>query len=351
MPSNRAKRETKAESLLGTQIDAPDIFVLFGEPDLVEGNSHLHGPALAVDGRFPVPDAVPGFVRIDIVGQGRVRDRIGRVDAEGVAGPLVIIGVDGEKEPIRVDLGVAPAQTADDFRGIGIPAESGHVDRLVVVGHPDIGFFGGRLAVLGIALGESVRAFPLPNGLVEKSVDHDGFGRPDGLNDLLVGLGFGEIRFVFGRKQDRAEDQENRYDQAFHLLSFFLYILSRDRLFAPRFRSVRAVLPSNTKADRPRLRHRAREVIMPIRKIRQSHLICASSEPFFVKWGNFYRIRPFCLLTGRFRDFRGPYPRLRMLNIFTPFAEIDNLRTSASISDNNVRYRTVLPDKPSLKNP
>ncbi len=62
------------------EIDSPNVFVFLRESKLVEGDAHLHSPALGVDLSLPIPDRVPGRIRLDVVGQGQVDDRAGRVD-------------------------------------------------------------------------------------------------------------------------------------------------------------------------------------------------------------------------------------------------------------------------------
>jgi len=84
------------------EVDAPNIFLLLRETDLVEGNPHLHAPAFVVDHGLPFPHAVPGAVAGDIVGQGLVHDRADRIDPEEISRPPVVIGIDGEYKPVRV---------------------------------------------------------------------------------------------------------------------------------------------------------------------------------------------------------------------------------------------------------
>ena len=75
---------------------------------------------------------------------------------------------------------------------LGVVAEGGDVEGLVVVGDPDLGLFGRRLAVVGIVLGEARGRRALPDGLVQAAVQRRWAFRAVGLDDLLAGLGLGQ---------------------------------------------------------------------------------------------------------------------------------------------------------------
>ena len=204
-PSRRAYRDTSADSLFGTQlkldslvlapdhaleVDAPDVLVLLREADLVEGDAQLDRPARAVDGGLGLPDAVPGVVFADIVRERHVGDRSGRVGIEGVAGALVEVGIDRDHEPVGVGLRVAAAEALADLRRLGVAAERGDVEGVVVVGDPDVGRLGRGGAVVRIVLGEAGRGGGgLPDGFIEAAVEGDGLGGADGLDGLDGGGG------------------------------------------------------------------------------------------------------------------------------------------------------------------
>ena len=166
-------------------------------------------PALG-DGGLGLPDAVPGVVVVDVVGERGVGDGAGRVGVEGVAGALVEVRIDGDHEPVGVGLGVAAAHALADLGRVGVAAEGGDVEGVIVVGDPDLGRFGGGGAVLGVDLGEADGVGRgLPDGLVEAAVEGDGLRGADGLDGLGVGRGEGGAGsgFVRGESEGRGEDE------------------------------------------------------------------------------------------------------------------------------------------------
>ena len=118
------------------EIDPPDVFVLGREAQLVVGDAHLHRPALVVDLGRALPDPVPGAVVPFVVVQGPVDDRAGGIDAERIAAAPVEIGIDGEGEPVGIEVVVAAAEQADDLSRLGVVQPGGHVQRLVVDRRP-----------------------------------------------------------------------------------------------------------------------------------------------------------------------------------------------------------------------
>ena len=199
------------------EVDAPDVFALLGKADLVEGDADLGHPAVADNGGFSFPDAVPRGVVVDVVGQGFVHDRTGRIDREEVARPFVVVGIDGEHEPVRIDLGIPPPEQADDALGVGIVAVGGHIERLVVVSHPDIRLLGRGVAVLGVVLGEARGRGVLPDLFVQSAVQDDRFVGPVGLDDLLVGFRRGEVGLdAAGRRSYRQGQDDRRQSRLLH---------------------------------------------------------------------------------------------------------------------------------------
>ena len=202
------------------EVDAPDVFLHTGKPDLVEGDPYLHVPAVAVDRGFGFPDAVPRAVVGDVVIKGEVHDRAGRVHAEHVSRPAVVIGIDGEVKPIRFHHRIPAAEEARDFIRFRIPALGGHVQGLIVVGDPDFGRLRRRLSVLRIVLGEAVRSLALPGAIVEAAVDLDRFLQPEGLDDLLARLRSGNRPLFRRGENDRPKggQHENPFEVFIHHL-------------------------------------------------------------------------------------------------------------------------------------
>ena len=168
------------------EIDAPNVDVAPLETELIEGDADLDGPAEAVDPGGALPDAVPGRVELLVVGEGAVLDGAGRIDAEIIAAPAVVIGIEADVEQVGFGRLVAPPEAAGDPGWLGIEQARGDVDAVAVESHPDGRRFGGGLPVGRIALGEAARARSLPDAFGEDAVDGDGPGhgdrgdRPDG---------------------------------------------------------------------------------------------------------------------------------------------------------------------------
>jgi hypothetical protein len=77
---------------------------------------------------------------------------------------------------------VAAREHAGEEGGLAVVGADGDVDRLVVVGKPRLGAFGGRGAFGGLALHEFADDGRLrPHGLVEAPVDEDRRGGGHGL--------------------------------------------------------------------------------------------------------------------------------------------------------------------------
>ena len=199
------------------EIDAPDILVPFGKADLVVGDAHLHHPAVLCFPHFALPDTVPGGILGDVVGQGIIHDRPGRIDAEEITRPFIVIGVNGDHEPVRIEGCVAPPHPSGDLIRFGIVAERRNIQRLVIIGNPNVRFFRGRLAVIGIVLSESVDGITLPDGLVELAVDDDRGLGPNGRDNFLAGFGFGKgIPFFGGYKPKGQRKAYGKCGNFFH---------------------------------------------------------------------------------------------------------------------------------------
>ncbi len=103
---------------------------------------------------------------------------------------MVEIGIDADGEPVGIGLAVAAAETLADLGRLGVVAEGGDVEGVVVVGDPDLRGLGRGPAVVGIVLGEAGRGGRgAPDGFLEAAVDDDGFGGAHGLDGLGGGRG------------------------------------------------------------------------------------------------------------------------------------------------------------------
>ena len=93
------------------------------------------------------------------------------------------MGIDPDGDPVGDAVGVAvpPRQALRDLRRLGVEHARAHVERVVVVEEADLGWLGGRLALIGVFLQEVLRGLGArPVGLVEPPVDGDLRGRAHG---------------------------------------------------------------------------------------------------------------------------------------------------------------------------
>ncbi len=202
------------------EIDGPEVSAALREPELVERDAHLERPAFAVDAGGAFPDAVPRRVHELVVIERPVHDRAGRIDGEEVAAPPVVIRVDPEVEPVRIDLVVAASEQPDDAVRPRIAAAGGDVEVLAVVGDPDGRRLGRGRAVRRVRLDEAAGSRRLPDVFRQPAVDLDGRGRADG-GDRPAGGGPRAGRGQ-GRREDKAGGGEGgAASGVFHEVRFY----------------------------------------------------------------------------------------------------------------------------------
>ncbi len=114
-------------------------------------------------------------------GKGLVSADAGRIDLELEPCPVVVIGVQGDGEPVRVhEEPVSPAEASGDGAPVG--EDGTHVECFVVIEDEDLGFFGGRFALKGIQLSECRRwNRPEPGIFIQDPVQVQGPFNPGGL--------------------------------------------------------------------------------------------------------------------------------------------------------------------------
>src|SRR6266545_3076621 len=140
--------------------DAPRVHAPGGaeggrEAQLRERYPHLHHPALRVHRHRRLPDRVPGVaLEVVVVDDGVALDA-GRAHLELDAGEMVVVGVEEEREAVRLRHVVAPRELADDAAGLAVVEPHAHVERGVVVEKAQLRGFGRGRALAGLALHEA----------------------------------------------------------------------------------------------------------------------------------------------------------------------------------------------------
>ena len=121
----------------------------------LEGDRHLHRPALLEAAGLDVPDAVPRRV-LQVVGHRHVAQRAERIGLEQVAVAAIVERVDDEREVlVAEDVAVVAAQLVGDLAfGMAVPAARRDIEVVVVEEDPRLGLLGGGLALLWFLLDE-----------------------------------------------------------------------------------------------------------------------------------------------------------------------------------------------------
>jgi hypothetical protein len=119
-------------------LEAPLLLLARGEPQLVERDPVLRGPAVARDRGFARPHRVPGVVLVLIVEQQHVALHAGGVELEHERRAAVVIGVEADRDHVGGDVGVAAREQRADLRRLRIARPHADVDRLVVVEHREL---------------------------------------------------------------------------------------------------------------------------------------------------------------------------------------------------------------------
>ncbi len=153
--------------------------------DLRERDADLDVPPRGVDGDRRLPDGVPVGVLTGVVEHVQVLLHAGGVDAEGVAAPAVVVGVERHTEPVeeRTPL-VTPQQQPPDVVGIALEQAGGDPDGVRVEEHPHLGLLPRRSALERLArdeVGNERRV--LPGRLLDQAVDPDVAPAHPGLGD------------------------------------------------------------------------------------------------------------------------------------------------------------------------
>ena len=108
--------------------EAERMRLLLAVAHLRERNAELGRPPQRVDRGGHVPYAVPGAVLVSTVVHRLVHLHAGRVHAELVTRPPVVIRVDEDPDHVGRREGVAPLEEPDDAVGVGIERPHEHVE-------------------------------------------------------------------------------------------------------------------------------------------------------------------------------------------------------------------------------
>ena len=154
------------------ELQAPDLVLARLEPERLERDLHLHGPAALEAARARIPDRIPVVVGVALVGDLVVEEAADGRDHEREAVAPVVEGVDADAEIVVVDdlERVALHLVGDPLRlGHPGPQPRRHVDVFVVEEHPRLGALRGGRALDRELLHE---AFDGRDGLVDAVVEH-----------------------------------------------------------------------------------------------------------------------------------------------------------------------------------
>jgi hypothetical protein len=96
---------------------------------------------------------------------------------------VIVVGIDRQCEAVRFGILVATHQLTRNSRRLAVVHPGRHIQRLVIVGDPQLGGLGDRLPFLRIALSERRHGGrPQPDLVGQQTVHHDGRRRADGVD-------------------------------------------------------------------------------------------------------------------------------------------------------------------------
>ena len=78
----------------------------------------------------------------------------GGVDAEAVAGLVIVMGIDSYRDFICGGVSVAPCQLTDDFIRLAVITPKSEVDRFIIIQYPDNSRFGRLFTIIRLLLSE-----------------------------------------------------------------------------------------------------------------------------------------------------------------------------------------------------
>ena len=126
------------------------------EAQLGERDSELSGPALAVARHADVPHRVPAVVEVVVVEPVAVHLHARRVHGELVRGPVIMIRVDQDVDPVAGRIEIAPREVGDDLVRLVVVGADLHEQRGRIVGDAELGALAGLAGVVRLALDERV---------------------------------------------------------------------------------------------------------------------------------------------------------------------------------------------------
>ena len=145
------------------------------------------------------------------------------------------MGIDPDGDPVgdAVGVSVPPRQPLRDLRRLGVEHARAHVERVVVVEEADLGWLGGRLALVGVFLQEVLRGLGArPVGLVEPPVDGDLRGRAHGRDaGRRAGRRSGSRRRLPASRPRDGQERRNQQD----IQGSSTHAASRHRGHTPRY--------------------------------------------------------------------------------------------------------------------
>jgi hypothetical protein len=195
IPSTTPHRLLLGARDLADDLEAPLVDIAEREPQLVERDAELRGPALLGRGHVAGPHRVPRPVFLGVVGQHHVALHAGGVELEHVGGALVVIAVDRDHHRVTGRIDIAPREQPADVVRLRIVGPHADVDRVIVVLDREARLELRLAAVLGKALAEpALHRRGRPAGFVEPAVDRDRARAPHrvrahGIGDRVVGDG------------------------------------------------------------------------------------------------------------------------------------------------------------------
>ena len=146
-------------------------------------DAHLGGPPRGVDLHRRFPHGVPRVICPRIVVDRRVALDARRADGEDGAGDVVVMRIQEHRERVRLGILVAARQLARDPGRLSIVHPRRHVQRVVVVGNPQLGVLRDRLPFFRVLLRERRRRRrPEPDFVVQEPIDDDRGGGLHGMH-------------------------------------------------------------------------------------------------------------------------------------------------------------------------